>query len=324
MREFYEGKLQEMGEALNEKEHEREELLRELERSTQANQSTKELEDRLRDKENHIVNLRKKQVELRKLTAVSSRNDAEISRLQNDIHMMKRKKVDLQKQLTGERKHHAQEMKKLAMETLQKERELNKYKKISSQRQVEAQKAAQVSKARLQELGQLRSKYKDAEKKLRVLSVKRGVMAKSGLDSVLIGRRDSKRGGLNGLQHTQAIATSEDLDADAMRDYFDLKVAEVVRKEALVNKLAEEWEEHFALSKRKEELLLDNSEESKEEAQSLVVQIQFKEDRIRQLARRLGKEEESADEEKSASETNCFLFDKEFAKLTEGKLPRTS
>lgn len=184
MRDFYEEKLRQMETTLNEKESEREQLLGQLRRSKETDEGKKLLQDRLKEKEAHIASLRKKQKELSELTMVSSRHHADIARLQTEVKTMKRRKVDLQKLLGQERKHHASEKRELEKTALQKDREVNKWKRVSTQREVQAEKACQVAKARLEEIGLLRSKYREAEKKLRLLSLKKGVMAKAGLDPV--------------------------------------------------------------------------------------------------------------------------------------------
>jgi hypothetical protein len=321
MREFYEGRLKEMQDALTEKETEREKLLEEL-KSAKTRNVSKGLQEELRQKEAHIANLRKKQKELMDLTTVSSRNDSEITRLQNDVKEMKRRKVDLQKELREERKNHAKELKRLQKEALQKERELNKWKKVSNQREMEAERAAQMSKHRLEELGQMRNRYKDAEKKLRILSVKRGVMAKAGLDPVIVGRREPKKANGSGrTKKTGRMDTRTMVNVDALRDYFDEKVATVAKKEALVDKLAKEWEDHFELTLRRQEEV-DNDEVSDEALQALAVQIQFKEDRIRQFAQRLGKQERPTETTSNSAtdESDSFLFGKEFSKVCNGTI----
>jgi hypothetical protein len=322
MRDFYEDKLRQMEEVLIEKESEREHLIVELRKLKTDDHASRSLKERLKEKEDNIASLRRKQKELLDLTAVSSRNDTEISKLQTDVQMMKKKKTDLQKQLNEERKSHSTEMKRLQKTALQKDRELTKVKRISSQKEAEAKKAALVAKTRLDELSQLRNKYKDAEKKLRLLSVKRGVMIKAGLDPVLVGRRDNKRSRPNTSSYAQTngeTSGTTTVDPDSMRDYFDKKVAEVARKEALVEKLANEWEEHFELTMRRQEVLAENEDEADLELQALGVRIQFKEDRIRQLARRLSKQQQSSVSAEKKATDDAFLFDADFAKLCGGE-----
>jgi hypothetical protein len=328
MRGFYEGKMKQMETSLKERESEREQLLRELEEVKQSDVSSKELQIRLQVKDEHIAGLRKKHRQLADLTAVSARNHAEISRLQSDVKEMKRKKVDLQKVLTRERKDHAVELKRLQQEAIQKDREVNRWKNVSTKREEEARRANYIAKTRLEELGQLRTKYKDTEKRLRLLSVKRSVMAKAGLDPVIVGRRSSQRAS----PQSQAVTVDEleaqqtsggSPNADFLRDYFDQKVAEVVRKEALADKLAHEWEEHFDLTTRIEQLKEETDTESNEESvQSLAIQLHFKEDRIRRLAHRLASHKGDAKEKNdSSANVESFLYSEQFVKACEGTVP---
>jgi hypothetical protein len=247
----------------------------------ESNSCTRDLQARLTAKEEHIAGLRKKQSELVSLTKVSSRNESEIARLRNDVVSMKQKKVELQKLVTNERKLHANEIRRLKKEAMQRDREASKWKRVSQQKAVEAERAQMVAKSRLEQVGQLRSKYKEAEKKLRVKTVKQGVMKKAGLDPVLVGRTMRRKNDDAQVNH------------DAMRDLFDKKVAEVGRKEVLADKLAHEWEEHLELVTQKAEILTlsnDSQTESLSDAMGAIdVQVKYKEERIRQLSRRLGK-----------------------------------
>ena len=64
---------------LQERESEREQLAEALSHAITSDQSNRtDLEDKLRRKDEHIASLKTKQKQLRNLTAVSSRNDAEI------------------------------------------------------------------------------------------------------------------------------------------------------------------------------------------------------------------------------------------------------
>ncbi|GKY99690.1 hypothetical protein MPSEU_000923000 [Mayamaea pseudoterrestris] len=317
MKDFYDERLRQMESTLSAKEAEREKLLLELQKTKEGHRSHTNLTTQLKEKEGHIADLRKKQKELRNLTAVSSRNLAEINRLQNDVTAMKRKKVDMQKQLVEERKSFANEKKQFQKDAMQKDRELNKWKQVSNQREIEKEKAQQVAKARLQELGHLRSKYKDAEKKVRVLSLKKGVMAKAGLDPILVGRREKRQ--------DEASSRSRNVDVDRLRDHFDQKVASVVRKEAIVDKLAEEWEEHFQLTSDREAAVATYGEGS-EEVESLSIQIKFKESRIRQLAQRLGRDKQPVRDTNDLSSSNSdnFLFDGDLARIFGGSIDNHS
>mmetsp|Transcript_3665 Transcript_3665/g.10080 ORF Transcript_3665/g.10080 Transcript_3665/m.10080 type:complete len:1557 (-) Transcript_3665:124-4794(-) len=305
MREFYEEKLKQMEQSLVEKEEERETLVKRLEeaQTNPGGPRTQELKEKLRKKEEHIAELKKKSRELRSLTTISSRNANEIARLSRDVEDMKRRKVDLQRTLTSERKSHAEQIKRLQKEALQKERELNKYKRLTTKKEVEAEKANKVAKSRLEELGALRQKYKDTEKKLRLQSVKRGVRAKAGIDPVLVGQRDKAQ---------------QTVDTNALRDLFDEKVSKVARKEALVNKLAEEWEEHFQLSSKRDEVAVH---ESAEDLENVELQLKYKEDRIRTLAKRLEKENSGEDSKEKKVANESFLFDAQFERVCKAAPP---
>ncbi|KAL7559715.1 hypothetical protein ACA910_003303 [Epithemia clementina (nom. ined.)] len=312
MREFYESKLKEMEQSLMEKEEEREALVKKLEDAQKVKAGgikSQELKEKLREKEAHIATLKKKSVELRNLTSVSSRNAMELERLTRDVEEMKRRKVDMQKQLTAERKDHANHIKRLQKEAMQKERELSKYKRLTSKKEIEADTANRVAKARLEELGNLRQKFKDTEKKLRVASVKRGVMEKAGLDPVLVGQRDKGK---------------HNIDTNALRDLFDEKVSKVARKEALVNKLAEEWEQHFQLTLERDEVAKNASAEDLE---NIELQLKYKEDRIRNLAKRLEKEGVSDDvarENVRSDNKESFLFDARFDRVCKAAPPEVA
>lgn len=321
MREFYEVKLKVMEETLAEREVEREKLLLELREVKENDGLSKELETQLQEKDKHIADLRRKHKELFNLTKVSSRNDTEILRLQTDVNTMKRKKVDLQKQLSLERKSHANEMKKVKKTVMQQDRELNKWKKVSGQHEQKAQRANQLAKTRLEELGQLRNKYKGAEKQLRLQSLKQGVMAKAGLDPVIVGRRGGN-GKTTSTENQRARNVSPPVDPDSMRDYFDQKVADIARRENLVDKLAAEWEEHFALATRRQELVNSPDADGATDAvQSIDVQLRFKEDRIRQLAKRLGKNPPGTEQANDRADDE-FLYGSDFAKLSRGEFFR--
>jgi hypothetical protein len=257
------------------------------------------LRKKLREKQEQVAELRNKQRELTRLTSVATRNESQISKLRNEVTEMKQKKVDLQKQIISERKQHHIEVQKLKKETMKKERELNKVKKTSDKRAQEADNAKKVAKSRLENLNQLKFKYKESEKRFRMQTLKRGVMSKAGYDPVMVGRRQPKKG--NATDNT-----SNSINVDTLRDFFDQQVADMGRKEALAEKLAQEWEEHLELSIQREEQQVDKGQVDGD----LISQIKYKEDRIRQLASRLGKRE--SEEQKSHGDDESFLFNKEF------------
>jgi hypothetical protein len=320
MREFYEAKLKEMEDLLMQKELESEKLVTDLKQMGDNHGDSPELAEKLRKKQEEIAELKKKQRELSRLTSVASRNGSQITKLTNDVIEMKQKKVIMQKQITDERKHHAMEVQKLKKEAMQKERELTKMRTVSDRKTFEAEKAQQMAKTRLEQMNQLKTKYKDSEKKLRMQTVRRGVMQKAGLDPVMVGRRESKK-----KPKDQATATPEqanpnavNIDYDVLRNFFDQKVADVGRREALAEKLAQEWEEHLELTSTREELVqLVDEGDTTEATEALDSQIKFKENRIRQLAARLGKRKVTDEEE--TSENATFLFDKDFRTVVGGK-----
>jgi myosin heavy subunit len=320
MREFYEDKLNEMSTLLAEKETESETLSEELKKLDKNHSGGKELAERLRQKQEQVAGLKKKQAELTRLTAVASRNESQISRLCNDVSEMKQKKVDLQKQITSERKTHFLEVQKLKKESMQKDRELNKVKNISDKKALEAHKAQQVAKSRLEQMNRLKTKYIEADKRLRMQTMKRGVMRKAGLDPVMVGRRQSKTKAADKNNKTSREVKDDAINFDNLRDFFDQKVADVGRREALAEKLAQEWEDHLELSIQRDELLTQDAGGDPSDAlESLDSQIKYKEDRIRQFASRLGKRQKELDEKKSQEE-EPFLFDQGFTKIIGSKL----
>ena len=316
MKEFYEGKLHQMEQLLDKKEEERQKIIIELERLQESNHDTKEIEAQLKKQDEHIAGIRKQKRQLKDLTAVSSKNAAEINKLQSDVKSMKERKVSMQKQLAEERKAHANEMKRLKKEMLQKDRETRKWQKISNQKTSEAEKANMMAKNKTAQLGQLRAKYKDAEKTIRMLQIKKGVMAKAGLDPIMVGRKEAA-----GDQSRNPASDGRSVDMDLIRDYFDFKVAEVGRKESLADKLARGWEAHFQLTLERSELAQEDPEESKDELQALDLRIQYEEERIRKLANRIGKGQgRKSDNNGSSTQPNSILYGAEFKKLCNGEL----
>lgn len=291
---------------LSKSEVETEKLSHELERLEKGHSGEEELKTKLQAKQDQVAQLRKKQAELSRLTSVATRNESQISKLRNEVNEMKHKKTDLQKQIMSERKHHSVEVQKLKKQTMQKERELYKVQRVSDKNAFEAERAKNMAKTRLEQLNQLKSKYRESEKSLRLQTLKRGVLSKAGFDPVMVGRRQSKNHLGKG---------SESLNVDSLRDFFDQKVADIGRKEALAEKLAQEWEEHLELSIRLEELQV--MDESGEDLDTLNSQIKYKEDRIRQLASKLGKRENGSDNSSRRDET--FLFDQKFQEIVGSK-----
>ena len=310
MREFYEEKLREMEGVVAMKEAETEKLVEEL-KHLDTNQSRgKELTQRLKEKRAQVAELRRKQSELSRLTNVASRNESQIARLKNDVQEMKMKKIDLQKQIASERKTHMTEVKKMKKESMQKDRELNKAKREMNKKSQEASKAQKIAKTRLEQMNQLKIKYKDTEKRLRMKTVKHGVLKKAGLDPVIFGRRQSedkkivKQRQKSGLKET---------DVDKLRNFLDKKVVDVSRRENLAEKLAQEWEEHLELTIQKEDFLDTDGEDQDESFRALESAIKYREERIRQLASKLGKREKRNKENLPTDE--AIIFNSEFNEI---------
>jgi hypothetical protein len=134
MRTFYEDKLREMENTLLEKEAEARKLSNEIQKLDVGNTKSKELSEKLKQKQLQLDKLRKKQAELHRLTNVASRNENKIQKLRNEVKEMKQKKVDLQKQMTLERKNHMVQVKKFKKESIQKDQQLNKVKREVSKK----------------------------------------------------------------------------------------------------------------------------------------------------------------------------------------------
>lgn len=325
MKDFYEGRLREMEDQLSEKIQEAEKLNEELSKLDKNTSQSQALSEKLKVNQNQVAELKRKQAELTRLSSHATKNESQIARLTNEVTDMKHKKVELQKQITNERKSHAQEVQKLKKESMQQQKELNKAKQQKQQKTLEAEKAQQVAKVRLDQVMQLKSKYKESEKQLRILTVKRGVMSRAGLDPVMVGRRQTKRQLAEKRGQSTAEQQTEDaINIDGLRDFFDQRVADVGRREALAEKLAQEWEDHLDLSSQREDIVRNGSDAVNDDDDvqdviaSLDSRIKYKEDRIRQLASRLGKPMKA--EEKESRDDEAFLFSREFKKHVGSKL----
>ena len=314
---------------LAERENERDQLLKDLASATgRTTRSSERLKVKLQEKEEQIAALKRMQENFRKQTIAAEQKAADrgtLQQLQNDVKLMKRRKADLQKELAFEKRNHAKDVNKLNQIVKQKDREINKLKMTSNRHEMEAEKAKMISKTRLEELAHLKKTLKTYKRS-------------AGLDPILVGRRQPRpnlqRSGSS--QSSTLDKTASTIDADLLRDFFDKKVAHVVRKEALVDKLAQEWEAYFELNTQLNELSNtaaasaaeeeENDDEAEEALQTLEVQLRFQSDKIRKLARRLGNKslsQESADDSSLSNSTNieedAFLFDKEFSDLCSGK-----
>ena len=357
MREFYETKLEEMAAQVEAREQEREGLAAELEtlkKSDKEDQTTSKrfakLSEDIKAKDAQIDKLRRRQKELTGLTRVPSRNEAVLARLKSDVTAMKRQKVDLQKQISSERKAHLTEVAKLRKDATQRSREAAKWKAMSEKQKTDAERARNAAKSHVQEISKLRSRYRESEKRLRMQTLKRGVMEKVGLDPVLVGRRGVRSGrpatappsasGGNQqkkMKRKASVGTINDVDVDRVRSFLDSKVADIGQKEATAEKLAEEWEQHLDLTERKEQLLQEiedpeaNTAGIEDELEALNIQIQYREGRIRQLSKRLGdgpspsgtgsKSDKASAGGSAATIGNTFLDDREFKSLCAGAPP---
>lgn len=309
MRLFYEEKLNELQQTLVERENERDQLVMDLESAKEANTVSEELQTKLSKKQEQINALKKMQQDYRKQTANSTRKTADLNRLgklQGEVKSMKRRKADMQKELALEKRNHAKELNRLNKMVIQKNREINKIQKASTKHEIEAEKAKNVSKNRLMELSQLKKTLRQ---------YKRGI----GLDPVLVGRRQSSH-----PRKQPSSGNKSAVDVDRVRDYFDKKVANVVRKEALVDKMAIEWEEFFHLNTQLEDLDR-NDPDSADTLQNLQVQIQFVNDKIRKTGKRLRQSKaESVEQAEKNEGEGGFLFDKDFRALCQGTAAEAS
>jgi DNA repair exonuclease SbcCD ATPase subunit len=299
MRAFYEKKLNDLQSALAERESERDRLLEELELAKDHSGSSEELKQRLDQKEQQIEALKNMQRNYQRQTAVASKSAADLSKLiqlQNDVKNMKKRKADMQKELAQEKRVHARDVTRLNNVVTQKEREISKIKRESTQHEIEASKAKAVSKNRYEELSQLRKTLKQYKKEI-------------GLDPVLLGRRHAA------TNHS----SNREVDFNTLREYFDMKVAGVVRKEALVDKLATEWEEYFELQTQ-----LDATDPVTDHdgLVTLRMKMDFVHDKIRKTAKRLRKDSGEIHEstkQPAAPKSDALLFGKEFVQLCSGK-----
>ena len=194
MRLFYEEKLAQMEHTVNERERERNDLMRELEilEKSKDNNSIGRIDDmrkELKEKENKIFQLRSRHAEVLSLTKISSRNEKHIDELKSELVSMKKQRVDLQKQISQERKLHMNEMKEVKRQAMKLDREAAKLRQESNLKSQQIENAQRLAKSRLEEVGRVRSKYREVEKKLRMHTLKQGVMARAGVDNVLTGRQ---------------------------------------------------------------------------------------------------------------------------------------
>lgn len=323
MKEFYHEKVRNMSKQLKERETERLELLHELMKLEENTENYRALQAELQAKENHIEHLRSRQEEISALSQIASRNESVIQRLNSDISEMKKQKGDMQRQLTKERKHHQQSIQQYRKEAIIQERDANKTKQELAKVTMQKERVQNIAKVHAEEISKLRGKYRDAEKKLRMQTLKKGVMERAGIDPVLLGRKDNstkaRRTG-NGRTPPERKAHSSS-DIHQFRSFLEEKVEEVGRKENTADKLAIEWENHLDLSRRKDDLMLEAKDDGKthlmDEVEALDFQIQYKESRIRQLASRLKERPRSRSTSSSRDFLqNTLIDDRNFRKMS--------
>ena len=218
MRQFYEEKLAQMELTVNERERERDSLLVELERLEESKNAHSvgkidEMRKTLKDKESRILQLKHRHSELLSLTKISSRNEKHIEDLKYDVVSMKKQRVDLQKQIAQERKSHFNEIKALKQQAMKLDRETTKLRQESNRKSQLIENAQRLAKTRLEEVSRVRSKYREAEKKLRMQILKQGMMAQAGVDNVLTGRHERSE---------RKAKTAP--DSNKLRRFFDEKV----------------------------------------------------------------------------------------------------
>ena len=326
MRLFYEDKLQQMECQLQERETEREWLATELKKYEKDSQNFKDLNTALTAKDIHISNLKKRQKDLTNLTKISSRNQNTLAQLKDDLLNMKQQKANLQRQMVKEKKDHNIILKELRKAGISKDREALRSKKELLKMGLEKENMGKKAKSQIGELKKLRVKYKDAEKRLRIQTLKRSVMKKVGIDYVMIGRKKSKNKKMSASnlkdRKVRLINDVKEVDTDQIREFLDEKVANITMKEAVVDKLALEWEEHFELTTRKEEMMnsIDHCEKDNisEELETLDIQIQYKQEQIRKLTMQLGNRPKL---EKSSIEEGSLHEDLNFTKICASVTP---
>lgn len=333
MKVFYQDKLRKMTMQLRDHVAEKNNLEMELKKYERDSQKYKDLLIALKAKEKHIEHLRNRQAEIKSLTSIASRNHSVVEKLKTEIAQMKQQKITLHKQLSRERKEHEKSVQQLKKRALTHERSAKKAKQDLASTMAQKDRVQQIAKSRAEQVSKLRSKYREAEKRLRMQTLKRGVMEKAGIDPVMVGRtvkdtniKQSRRSRVRSQSSSQVDPSRKKAylpaDIHQMQTLLDEKVAEISRKEATADKLAIEWEDHLELTSRKEEIMNDsrNSIDQfiNDELEALDFQIQYKESRIRQLARRLSSKPGSivGNNESSCFPQDILIDDQKFKEMT--------
>ncbi|GMH93036.1 hypothetical protein TL16_g12518 [Triparma laevis f. inornata] len=304
MRGFYENKLVEMGKKLSEDEKEKETLKKEIEKISKEGKggNLKTLQKQLAEKEHQISRLRNQKKELQNLTRVEARNEKHVARLKAEVDSMKREKVNLTKRIDDERRNGRLALEKARKDGDKIKREGYRWKQEAGRQRVIADNAKKMSKLRLEDANRTRSKYREAERVLRMQTLKRGVMKRAGLDGILLGRRSmSVSGPGSGVNHEE------------LRRWLGGRLEDVSKKEAAADKLAMEWEERMELIEALDaETILDKRE-------VLEKALAKKEGRIRQLSKMLGKgmlgEAKDTGQKDRGKRDVSFLTSREFKAL---------
>ena len=250
MRGFYEVKLREMERRVEEREAEAASLRKEI---TASGGGKEGLKRRLEEKEAQISKLRAQKRELQGLTRVEARNEQHVHRLKEEVStsgfrrtsqkypdlsfvtpivaplvqvaQMKLQKVALRKSIDAERRNSRQALDKARKDGDRTRRETSRWKREAARMKAMADDAKKMSRLRLEEANRTRGKYREAERRLRMQTLKRGVMKRAGLDSVILGKR------------------GRDESREHVRRWLGGRIEEVGKKEAAADKLAVEWEE---------------------------------------------------------------------------------
>lgn len=293
MKAFYEEKLKKMSLKLSVQEAEKTSLETELQKYSKNSQMYLDLEEALAKKEKYISKIKKRQIEMQSLTSVASRNEAVISDLTKQISKMKIQRDDLQKQVQKDRKNYNSMLRQLEKKSLAQIQDIGKIREQLDTTIAQKHRVEEIARSRGEEIVKLRSQYQNAEKRLRMQTLKRGMLERAGVDQIMIGRYGRKtlssKPTSNTVPYHQFDFSSKDINK--MRESLHEYITEISKMESTADVLAKEWEDHFELCSRKASASKDRDRdeiEIKDEIESLDFQIQFKESRIRKLAARLG------------------------------------
>jgi hypothetical protein len=321
MRSQYESKLNELETQLAIFEGERDNMINSLQSNRHTVDVSQNIKKNLCEKENQITALKKRQVELAALTNSSTHSRHVIETLKGEVESLKRQKAELQRKLTVEQTSHVQEVSKLRKEAACYERIAERSKNDLSRALKEKEQLDRVAKMRSDEINRLRMKYRDSDKKKRMFTLKRGVMEKAGIDPVLLGQTVRKNSAITDGD-SACSSVYNNFNVDEIRNFIDMKVAEISKKEVCADKLAHAWEDHMELVMRRDELNESSNDERddfQDQLDALNIQILYKEELIRALAKGLGDRPKSM-----PSGDDLFkhiLRDKQFTSLCETLSP---